>query len=573
MKLKATITVLMFISVFGLCAQTPSLQWVKSLGGAALGGVVANQITLDSKKNIYTTGHFTFNQDFNPGSATATLSSLGSNDIFVSKLDASGNYKWAKRVGSTDDDRGRSISTDAAGNVYVTGYFQGTVDFDPGVGVFNLNTSANFVDHMFVLKLDSNGNFVWARRMGGTLTSDAERIVVDAIGNSYITGNFNGVTDFDPNPMVVTNVTTTGLQDIFIVKLDASGNLVWYKTFGSTSLDYGKDIVLDANGDLYLVGQFTNVIDFDAGPNVFNLGGSSQTSCLILKMNGAGNFIWGRAFKSPTSGGFCGGEGITLDANNNIYTTGLFSGTIDFDPNGGTSALSSSGSFQDVFISKLDANGNYLWAKSITSNFQLDPKGIATDTQGNAYTVGYFSGTTNFNPNGTNNITPVGNTDIYIHQLTSSGAYVSTKTIGGPNNDVANDLFIDQSDRFFMTGYYSGTVDFDPDAGVVNLISTNASAYVFNYGVSVLGLEKTTLNYRDVFSIYPNPNTGKFNLKLNQFDNNQRIEIYNTLGVKVYEQVVDRQTSLFDLNLQKGLYSIYLINDLNYSTAQKLLID
>ncbi len=124
---------------------------------------------------------------------------------------------WAKAMSGNANDIGYSIKTDASGNVYTTGYFQGTVDFDPSAGLANL-TSVGGQD-IFVSKLDVNGNFIWARAMGGISNDYALSIAIDAGGNVYTTGYFEGTADFDPSASVA-NLTSAGSGDIFISKLD-----------------------------------------------------------------------------------------------------------------------------------------------------------------------------------------------------------------------------------------------------------------------------------------------------------------------------------------------------------------
>ncbi|MEI8024114.1 MAG: SBBP repeat-containing protein, partial [Actinomycetota bacterium] len=132
---------------------------VSVFGGTGIdsGGSVA----VDSSGNIYTTGSFEGTVDFDPGVGTANLTAVAFSDVFVSKLDASGNYVWAKSFGGTDYDSGGSVAVDSSGNVYTTGSFRSTADFDPSVGIANL-TSAGFLE-VFVSKLDASGNYVWAK--------------------------------------------------------------------------------------------------------------------------------------------------------------------------------------------------------------------------------------------------------------------------------------------------------------------------------------------------------------------------------------------------------------------------
>ena len=149
------------------------------------------------------------------------------------------NFVWAKQMGGGNFDVGSGVALDGSGNVYTTGFFRGTADFDPGAGVFDLtSTSAGFED-IFVSKLDSNGNFVWAKKMGGTGGDGAHSVAVDGSGNVYTTGFFSGTADFDPGPGTF-NLTSAGFNAIFVSKLDSNGNFVWAKQMGGVFLPWVK---------------------------------------------------------------------------------------------------------------------------------------------------------------------------------------------------------------------------------------------------------------------------------------------------------------------------------------------
>ena len=153
-------------------------------------------IVTDATGNIFTSGEFSGVADFDPGPQTSTLSSSGGYDIFVSKLDINGDFIWAKNIGGIYDDVGSSITLDVSGNIYLAGSFEVTVDFDPSPAIYNLASNGNA--DIFISKLDSFGNFVWAKSAGGISYDAGASVTTDTFGTIYCTGSFAATVDFDP---------------------------------------------------------------------------------------------------------------------------------------------------------------------------------------------------------------------------------------------------------------------------------------------------------------------------------------------------------------------------------------
>ncbi len=363
--------------------------WAKSMGGIFLDNGI--NIAVDTSGNVYTTGNFEDTADFDPGPGTYNLTSVGGKDIFISKLDTNGNFAWAKAFGSTSDDYGVGNFVDTSGNVYTTGRFDGTIDFNPGPGISNLISSG--LADIFISKLDTSGNFVWAKALGGTLGDYGHDIFVDTSGNVYTTGNFTGTADFDPGPGTY-NLASWGNYDIFISKLDSSGNFIWAKAMPGTARGTGTSTVVNTPGNVYTSGYFEGTVDFDPGPATYNLTSTGSFDIFISKLDNSGNFVWAKAL-GGTLGGF--GKDISVDSSGNVYTSGDFAGTVDFDPGPGTFDLVSVGGY-DVFVSKLDTSGNFVWAKAMGGTSGEQGRSIKVDTTGNAYTTGKFEGTVDFDP-------------------------------------------------------------------------------------------------------------------------------------------------------------------------------
>jgi hypothetical protein len=410
--------------------------WAKSVGGS--------DIAVDSAGNVYITGEFWETVDFDPGPGTYNLTSVGDADIFVSKLDSSGNFVWAKRMGGTFVDQGIGIAVDGAGNVYTTGYFLRTADFDPGPGTYNLTTPDMDI---YVSKLDSSGNFVWAKSMGGANGDQGNSIAVDSSGNVYTTGLFKETADFDPGPGTY-NLTSAGTDDIFVSKLDSSGDFVWAKSMGGVlQWDQGWGIALDSAGNVCTTGRFEGTVDFDPGPGTYNLSGGG---CFVSKLDSSGDFVWAKSMGDW-------GRGIAVDGSGNVYTTGPFLGTADFDPGAGTYNLISAG-LGDIFVSKLDSSGDFVWAKSVGGTGNDWGQDIGVDSAGNVYTTGEFEGTVDFDPGtGTHNLTSAGAWDIFVLKL--SGGFAPDDLDGdGLLNEVETDtgVYVDETD--------TGTDPNDPDS-------------------------------------------------------------------------------------------------------------
>src|SRR5262249_35059692 len=158
---------------------------------------------------------------------------------------------WARQLGGTSNDQGDGVAVDASSNVLITGFFDGTADFDPGSGTSSLTGFGS--NDIFVSKLDSSGNFVWARQLGGMSQEQGNSITVDASGNVLTTGTFGGTADFDPGSGT-SNLTGIGSTDIFVSKLDSSGNFVWARQLGGTSQEQGTGIAVDSLGNVLTTG-------------------------------------------------------------------------------------------------------------------------------------------------------------------------------------------------------------------------------------------------------------------------------------------------------------------------------
>ena len=373
-----------------LTAQAP--QWLWAVGAGGTGGDAGESIEIDSQGNQYVTGYFSDTVTF----GSQTLSSNGDLDIFVAKLDPSGNWLWAAQAGGTDRDCGFDISLDSAGNAYVVGYFKYAATF----GNHTLTANGYWSSDIFVAKLDPNGNWIWAVNAGGTEYDVGFGIALDGAGNAWVTGYFGGTATFGN-----VTLTTNGYYDIFVAKLDSSGNWLWAVKAGGTESDEGTNIIVDGMGNAWVTGYFGDTTTFGSQ----TLTSSGSDDIFVAKLDSSGNWIW-----AVQAGGISIDRGydIVVDGEGNAWVTGHFYGTATF----GSHTLTASGGAYDgdMFAAKLDPSGNWLWAAQAGGISNQGGNGIVVDGAGNAYVTGYFGGTTNF---GSQTVTSSGGNDIFVAKL------------------------------------------------------------------------------------------------------------------------------------------------------------
>ena len=388
------------------------------------------------------------------------MTSEGIEDIFVQKLDSDGNLIWAKSVGGADQDVGYHVITDPLGNVYVIGGFKQTVDFDPGPGTF-YQTSQGALD-IFVLKLDLNGNFQWAKSFGSSGTDIGRLLTLDYENNIIVIGSFYDTVDFDPGPGVY-QIGSNGLSDAFIQKLDPSGNFLWAAGFGSSGYDLGYSIATDNTGNLLFGGAYVNTVDFDPGSGVRNLTSSGNRSGFLLKLNPGKDLLWARSLNATET---VYGLSVSVDQTGNVYASGRFNGTVDLDPGSAEYSLVSVDE-PDFFLQKLDAEGSFLWAKQIKN----DPNSVlwpvsSVDGLGNFYTTAVFLGTADFDPGSSVfNLTNNDLAGLFIQKVDSNGNFQWAKNISANPTPHPRDIHTDAFGNIYIIGGFSETADFDPNQG------------------------------------------------------------------------------------------------------------
>ncbi len=461
-------------SIIILCsmtlAQGPSLEWGFKIGNT--GSDVGSAIEVDNVGNIYCTGNYDGNVDFDPGTNNFSLNSIIFRDAFVAKYNPLGQFVWAISLNGNNTITPTDIHLDAAGNVLVAGFFFGTVDFDP-LGTNYSLTSAGSQDG-FIAKFDSEGEFIWAIHIGSAGQEDILSIQTDSQNNIIFGGTYSSTCDFDPGAGVY-NLTTTTTVNGFIAKINANGNFIWAKNIGSSGNNFEdvRDLEIDGLDNVVAIGRFTGTCDFDPNSGVSNLTSLDQMDVFILKLDGNGNFIWVNKIGSVGQDmGLC----VAIDAFNNVVVSGQFDGSCDLNPGSATNNFTSAGSY-DVFVVKLTDAGAYIWAKSFGGSSSEYPENLVISSDGNIFISGDFSNTADFDP-GTSvfNLTSLANSsDFFLMKLNSNGIFQWAQKFGDTQSETGGKIAVSNSESIYFTAGFNNTIDFDPLIGVFNLISTGQS--------------------------------------------------------------------------------------------------
>lgn len=419
------------------------------LGGG--GNAFAEAVATDAAGNFYVAGSFEGTADFDRGHAYTDdrdfLASSGGSDAFVAKYTSGGTLVWARRNGAYNGSDGfGGVAVDGSGNVYLTG----------------TTYSGSGYTNVFTAKLDSAGNpaAVWAGlgTIGGTGNKVGSGVAVDGLGNMYVTGSFERTATFGS-----TTLTSAGSTDAFVMKLSETGHLVWARKMGGLGMDDGSGVAVDGSGNTYVTGQFEGTV---------TMGSTTLTSAgtrdgFVTKLDATGQFAWARRMGGGTANDW--GQDVAVDGAGNAYATGAFAGTATF----GSTTLTATG-YEDTFVAKLDATGNFSWARQLASSQYAWGFGVAVDGAGNGYVTGQYNGTATFGKT-TLSGPPGGLTDAaFLVKLDAAGN--PTWAISMLGSDVVDNtdgaaVAVDDSGNVYTVGEFRGEADLDPGPNTYTLNS------------------------------------------------------------------------------------------------------
>lgn len=465
----------LFLSFSSLCTLGQALDWTAIYSGNSW--VVDNDLATDNEGNIYSIGWFTGTADFDPSSSDYSLTSNGNEDIFLVKLDAERNFLWAKHYGGAGWDIGYSLAVDYGGNIFITGHFSGTANFETSPQQYNL-TAIGSAD-IFVAKIDTDGNLQWAKTMGGSDNDFSYSIALGNNGSILTTGMFTNSCDFDPGTGVY---TLSGFSNAFVSSLTQSGDFEWAKHFVGAR---GTSIAIGLDGNVYTTGTFFNSVDFDPGPSTFSLmaGGVNgfEQAIYISKLDDSGNFLLAR----KTAEGLTNTSAeVHVSDLGNVYLAGSFGGSTTFESNNPQSGLVSGG-LSDAFVCKFDSVMNFVWCRGFGGTFIDRATSVATDCAENIYLLGYFGDTVDFDPGpNVHEVACAGTTDVFVLKLDNLGDFVWNAQLGGTGQEESSSIVIANDNSIHAFAKFSSQAVFTLDTISVPFSSNG------EYGTGIIKLRQ-----------------------------------------------------------------------------------
>lgn len=528
-----TLIYLFYIGNNDSVAQNPSWSWARCANGTTSGQTVA----IDASGNAYVAGFF---ESLTITFGSYTLTNAGSGNIYIIKYDANGNVLWAKSEGGTGFDKSFSLAVDISGNVYMTGYFSSpTIAF----GSYTLYNPISY--NVFLVKYDSSGNVLWAKSAANG-NAIGQSVAVDALGDVCITGGFtSAIITFDAYTLTNINPDTS---DIFLVKYNSDGNVLWAKSAGGTNYEYSKSVTVDSSGNAYITGSFvSSTINFDS----YTLTNEGGKDIFLAKYNAHGAVLWAKSIDG-TSDEF--GNSVATDKSGSAYLTGDFvSSTLSI----GSYILTNKGEC-DILLVKYGANGNVIWAKGIGGTLCDWANSIAVDAEGNVYITGSFmSGSITFDSDTLTN-TNAGTSDIFLVKYNSGGNVLWVKSAGGTDSDGGNSVATDASGSTCIVGNFnSPTMILGSDT---LRKADQTDMFVAKIKGGNMGINEFHES-KNIF-IYPDPSSDNISIESHLEPNHLLLTIYNFSGQIVWSKIINQSITTININaLPKGMYMVKLVSN------------
>ena len=459
---KLLIALFLSFSTFQLQAQN-QFGWVDQISTAP------KSLGFDQYNNLVLAGSFSNTQDFDPGPGVQNLTSLGATDGYVLQLDASGNLLWVLQLGGPLADAASFLDVDFHGNMVVSGYFDGILTIN---GDTLLNVPVGHPQG-FMAKLQSTGLVEWVKMVSVNNTMTITGLKTDNHGDNYICGYFTGSLVADPENGGTQVLNAVSTEDMFVLKVNSAGQFVWVKQIHGNATSQCRPTAFDIFRDqLTLTGFFSGNVDFDPGSGAQILNAPPYAHGFVQKLDIAGNFVWVKQLEG-TSG--ISPYGIAVDPAGNVLSVGHFGTGIDLDPGAAADNRIGAG-ISDIYVQKLNAEGDYIWGKAYGNQGREDGLSITTDQNGNIYHTGYFQSEVDFDPGtGLGILNGSGFFDLYMQKLDPDGLMLDLWHMSGTGTESGRIIQIDQDGHIVLVGNFQNTIDVNPDPVATHFLTAVSS--------------------------------------------------------------------------------------------------
>ncbi len=477
--------------------------------------------------------------------------------LMVNVLSSQAILDWVNHLegsNSSFSEIAYDIIIDEENFVYITGYFDDSIDFDPGVDEA-IYTFGEDRTSAFIAKYSPSGDFIWVVPIGsGSGQAQGSALNFDEEGNILCTGWVYSTVDFDPSP-TTHNVSAVGAAvSIFVAKYDTEGNYMSAFAVGGNYYSEGKYILSDADNNILLIGNFSDEVDFDPSGAEFNLTAENFFGELFFaKYSETGEFIFAKQLNAtPVADNFDHGDFVKEDADGNIFVAGMYGAELDADPDGGELILSGVAN-DNVFFGKYNADMELIWAKDIEAGEEgtIQCHALTTDADNNLYLTGWYREQIDMDPSAAEYFLEPeledASDDMFFAKYTNTGELIWAKTMGGEGYDYARNIKLDSEGIICVSGDFYRMVDFDPGVGVAILEDLTDAQDGF------LAFYDQNGNYLNASQIKGNifNETRIFNM---EYDNNDNIYITGT-----FTETSDFDCTENDFEVQSmGGYDVFL---------------
>ncbi len=535
-------TLIFSISISSAIAQLPEFAWKQRIG-EEFDIIQGKAITSDAASNSYSSGDFHSNVDFDPGVGVFEMSPVnGNGNYYLQKLTQEGAFSWALRLSTGIYVSKLEYATN--GHLLISGYFYGTCDFDPGSGTFPM-TSAGSKD-LFLLQLDTDGQFNWAKRFGdiGAESYPALKCTDTDIlfSRDTITGN--------------------GQLNTILSRINYAGNTLWSKRIGENGQAVVLSIDEGANSTIFVCGSFNDSPDMDPGSNIVNLiANSTDPDFFVQKLTTDGDFMWAKGY-----GGIDIDNAVSIvtDPDDYVYVTGGFASSVDFNPMETPHILTAMGfSTPDIYLLKLSTDGIFQWVQAFGTIDSEVGRYLEVDSEGNTYLSCQFEGAIDLDsgPGQVVVSTPNNNEQLFVRKADPDGNLLWSYQTIGDRDVIPRGMKLQENGLLYITGWYNGNVAFDPQQNTPDNHVELSNVFILQFNVA--GTLSTEMKSTNDVSVFPNPGNGLVTMEITETCS---VRVVNAIGQLIYSAKMEPGNHLLNLQDQAdGVYflQIELNNEIN----------